>query len=47
MGEPEMDLIAGFIGRVLASPEDDRAIGMVRTEVEGLCRRFPLYGSRR
>jgi glycine hydroxymethyltransferase len=43
MGEPEMDLIAGFIGRVLASPEDDRAIGMVRTEVEALCRRFPLY----
>jgi glycine hydroxymethyltransferase len=43
MGEPEMDEIAGFITRVLASPEDDRALQMVKTEVEALCRRFPLY----
>ncbi len=43
MMEPEMDLIAGFIARVLAAPEDDAVAGMVRTEVEGLCRKFPLY----
>jgi len=46
MREPEMDQIAGFVTRVLASPDDDRAIGMVRTEVEQLCRRFPLYAER-
>jgi glycine hydroxymethyltransferase len=43
MREAEMDLIADFIARVLASPEDDRAIGIVKQEVERLCRRFPLY----
>ena len=46
MGEPEMDQIAGFIARVLGSPEDDRTLGMVRSEVEALCRRFPLYAER-
>jgi glycine hydroxymethyltransferase len=43
MGEPEMDAIAEFIARALASPEDETALAMVRTEVEALCRRFPLY----
>ena len=43
MREPEMDAIAGFIARVLASPEDEAALGSVRSEVEGLCRKFPLY----
>jgi glycine hydroxymethyltransferase len=43
MREPEMDRIAEFIGRVLASPDDEAAIGRVRTEVEALCRKFPLY----
>jgi glycine hydroxymethyltransferase len=43
MREPEMDLIADLIVRVLASPDDDHAIGMVKEEVERLCRRFPLY----
>jgi glycine hydroxymethyltransferase len=43
MGEPEMDTIAGLIARALASPDDDRALGAVRAEVEGLCRKFPLY----
>jgi glycine hydroxymethyltransferase len=43
MGEAEMDLIAQYIARALASPEDDAALAMVRTEVEALCRRFPLY----
>jgi glycine hydroxymethyltransferase len=43
MREPEMDLIAGLITRTLATPDDDRALGMIRTEVETLCRKFPLY----
>jgi glycine hydroxymethyltransferase len=43
MGEPEMDAIAGLITRALASPDDDRALRMVRAEVETLCRKFPLY----
>jgi glycine hydroxymethyltransferase len=43
MGEPEMDTIAEYIARVLATPEDDAALAMVRSEVESLCRRFPLY----
>jgi glycine hydroxymethyltransferase len=43
MREPEMDRIAEFITRVLASPEDEAAIGRVKTEVEALCRKFPLY----
>ncbi len=43
MREPEMDAIAGFIARALASPEDDAALGAVKSEVEALCRKFPLY----
>ena len=43
MREPEMDAIAGLITRALQAPEDDRALGMVRAEVETLCRKFPLY----
>jgi glycine hydroxymethyltransferase len=43
MGEAEMETIAEYIGRALASPEDDAVLSMVRTEVEALCRKFPLY----
>jgi glycine/serine hydroxymethyltransferase len=43
MGEPEMDSIAGFIARALAAPEDEAGLAMVKTEVEALCRKFPLY----
>jgi glycine hydroxymethyltransferase len=43
MREPEMDAIAGLIARALQAPDDDRALGMVRAEVETLCRKFPLY----
>jgi glycine hydroxymethyltransferase len=43
MREPEMDAIAEFIARALAAPEDDGALAMVRSEVETLCRKFPLY----
>ncbi len=43
MREPEMDRIAELIARVLQSPEDERVQQMVKSEVEALCRRFPLY----
>jgi glycine hydroxymethyltransferase len=43
MKAPEMDRIAGFMARVLASPDDEAVGRTVRGEVEGLCRTFPLY----
>ena len=43
MREPEMDLIAELITRALKTPDDERALAAVRSEVEALCRRFPLY----
>ena len=43
MGDAEMDSVAELIGRVLSAPDDDRVAGMVRAEVERLCRKFPLY----
>jgi glycine hydroxymethyltransferase len=46
MREPEMDQIGDFVARVLAAPADDRVLGMVKTEVERLCRKFPLYPER-
>ncbi len=46
MGEPEMDRVAEFISRVLAAPEDASVLAMVKSEVEALCRKFPLYPER-
>src|SRR6188474_3147985 len=46
MREPEMDIIGDLIARVLSAPGDDRALGMIKTEVERLCRKFPLYPDR-
>ena len=43
MTESEMDQIGELISRTLAAPDDDRVSGVVRAEVETLCRRFPLY----
>jgi glycine hydroxymethyltransferase len=43
MREREMETIGELIARALGTPEDDRALGMIRTEVETLCRKFPLY----
>jgi glycine hydroxymethyltransferase len=43
MGEAEMDLIGDLIARTLKTPDDDAAIGMIKSEVERLCRTFPLY----
>ncbi len=41
--EPEMDLVGELIARALKTPDDDRALTMVREEVERLCLKFPLY----
>ena len=43
MREAEMNVIADLIARALRTPEDDGALGMIRAEVETLCRKFPLY----
>jgi glycine hydroxymethyltransferase len=43
MREAEMDAIADLIARALKAPDDDRALALVRGEVETLCRKFPLY----
>ena len=43
MREPEMEIIGDLFTRALQTPDDDHALGMVRAEVEGLCRKFPLY----
>ena len=43
MREAEMDTMAELIARALASAEDDGVLSGVRTEVEALCRKFPLY----
>ncbi|HYM25506.1 MAG TPA: serine hydroxymethyltransferase [Vicinamibacterales bacterium] len=43
MRETDMAAVGDLIARALKTPDDDRALGMVRAEVESLCRRFPLY----
>src|SRR5262249_1268445 len=43
MREAEMDMIGEFIVRALAAPGDDRALAAIRSDVEALCRKFPLY----
>jgi len=43
MREAEMEIIGELFARALYTPDDDSALGMVRSEVEGLCRKFPLY----
>lgn len=43
MRESQMDTIAELITRALKTPEDDQALTMIRSEVEALCRKFPLY----
>jgi glycine hydroxymethyltransferase len=43
MREAEMDVIGELIARALRTPEDDAALAAVKSEVERLCRKFPLY----
>jgi glycine hydroxymethyltransferase len=40
--EAEMDSVGDLIARALKTPDDDAALGMIRVEVERLCRKFPL-----
>ena len=46
MKEAEMGEIAGLIARVLERPGDVEQLDAIRSEVEVLCRRFPLYPGR-
>ncbi len=46
MKEAEMELVAGFIHRVLENPDDTDEIHRVKSDVETLCRKFPLYPTR-
>jgi glycine hydroxymethyltransferase len=41
--EPEMDVVAELITRVLKAPTDEGTLSSVREEVHALTRRFPLY----
>jgi len=43
MTEQEMDQIGDLISKVLAKPDDGRVTSMVRTEIENLCQKFPMY----
>ena len=43
-GKDEMKLIAGFIVRVLNSPDDEHVCREVRQEVEHMCSGFPVPG---
>jgi glycine hydroxymethyltransferase len=43
MRETEMDRIGELMARVLATPDDEPTLTAVRSEVEQLCRAFPLY----
>jgi glycine hydroxymethyltransferase len=43
MREREMEVVGDLMTRALKAPDDDRSLGMVRAEVEALCRKFPLY----
>jgi glycine hydroxymethyltransferase len=44
--EPEMEQVAGWIGRVLANVENEGELVAIRGEVKELCRKFPLYAHR-
>ncbi|MBA4418386.1 MAG: serine hydroxymethyltransferase [Syntrophus sp. (in: bacteria)] len=43
MKEPEMDMIAELIDRVLTSPEDEAVYNKIKEQVKTLCKRFPFY----
>ena len=47
MKEPEMRQIARWIAEVLNHLEDESIIKRVRTQVELLTKKFPLYENRR
>jgi glycine hydroxymethyltransferase len=41
--EPEMEIIAGFIDRVLSNRTDEKVLKQVSEDVKALCAKFPLY----
>jgi glycine hydroxymethyltransferase len=43
MKEPEMDMIAELIDRVLTSPENEALYNKTKEQVKILCKRFPFY----
>lgn len=47
MGVREMDMIADWLDRIMANDLDDRTIQTVKSEVEALCRKFPVYADKR
>jgi glycine hydroxymethyltransferase len=42
-GVAEFKRIAGFIGRVLAAPDDETEITAIRNDVRTLCAAWPIY----
>jgi len=44
MKRKEMEIIAKLIAQVLTHPDDEKIIDTVLSEVQELCRAFPLYG---
>jgi glycine hydroxymethyltransferase len=44
--EQEMELVAGFIADVLANVEDEAKLAAVKSDVNALMKRFPLYAGR-
>lgn len=46
MGESEMQTIATWISEVLADPENNNNLENIKTEVQKLCKHFPLYTKR-
>jgi glycine hydroxymethyltransferase len=46
MTEADMDVVGELIMRALRTPDDDAALAMVKTEVEALCLKYPLYPER-
>jgi glycine hydroxymethyltransferase len=43
MREPEMEIIADCLEKVLRSPRDEALLGSIRETIRELCRRFPVY----
>jgi glycine hydroxymethyltransferase len=45
--EPQMQLIAHWISEILHNIEDESIVRSIRSEVEALTEKFPLYENRR
>lgn len=43
LGPQEFEVIATLIDKVLTNPDDDSIISQVRSEVQAICHKFPLY----